>query len=90
MLNKGTASLEVKNSQMNRELENFASLEPQVSEVLLYLILYLRGIKNYGLGHVEFLSRACNHSRGLSYPIKITILQFTEANRKQKIHQVCN
>ena len=36
MLNKGTASLEVKNSERNRELENFASLEPRVCEVLLY------------------------------------------------------
>ena len=36
MLNKGTASLEVKNSERNRELENFVSLEPQVCEVLLY------------------------------------------------------
>ena len=33
---KGTASLEVKNSKRNRELENFASLEPRVCEVLLY------------------------------------------------------
>ena len=36
MLNKGTASLEVKNSERNRELENFASLEPRVCEGLLY------------------------------------------------------
>ena len=36
MLNKGTASLEVKNSERNRELENIASLEPRVCEVLLY------------------------------------------------------
>ena len=36
MLNKGTASLEVKNSERNRELENFASLESRVCEVLLY------------------------------------------------------
>ena len=36
MLIKGTASLEVKNSERNRELENFASLEPRVCEVLLY------------------------------------------------------
>ena len=36
MLNKGTASLEVKNSERNRELENSASLEPRVCEVLLY------------------------------------------------------
>ena len=36
MLIKGTASFEVKNSERNRELENFASLEPQVCEVLLY------------------------------------------------------
>ena len=38
MLNKGTASLEVKNSERNRELENFASLEPRVCEVLLYYL----------------------------------------------------
>ena len=37
MLVKGTASLEVKSSERNRELENFASLEPRVCEVLLYL-----------------------------------------------------
>ena len=37
VLNKGTASLEVKNSERNRELENFASLEPRVCEVLLYM-----------------------------------------------------
>ena len=37
MLNKGTASLELKNSERNRKLENFASLEPRVCEVLLYL-----------------------------------------------------
>ena len=37
MLNKGTASLEVKNSERNRELENSASLEPRVCEVLLYI-----------------------------------------------------
>ena len=30
MLIKGTASLEVKSSERNRELENFASLEPRV------------------------------------------------------------
>ena len=36
MLIKGTASLEVKNSERNRELENFASLEPRVCEVLLH------------------------------------------------------
>ena len=35
---KGTASLEVKSSKRNRELENFASLEPRVCEVLLYLL----------------------------------------------------
>ena len=46
MLNKGTASLEVKNSERNRELENFASLEPRVCEVLLYLI----DMKNAGIG----------------------------------------
>ena len=39
MLNKGTASLEVKNSERNRELENSASLEPRVCEVLLYLLI---------------------------------------------------
>ena len=33
---KGAASLEVKSSDQNRELENFASLELQVWEVLLY------------------------------------------------------
>ena len=33
---KGTASLEVKNSKRNRELENFASLELRVCELLLY------------------------------------------------------
>ena len=38
MLNKGTASLEVKNSERNRELENSASLEPRVCEVLLYFV----------------------------------------------------
>ena len=32
-----TASLGVKSSKRNRELENFASLEPRVREVLLYL-----------------------------------------------------
>ena len=37
MLIKGTASLEVKSSEGNRELENFASLEPRVCKVLLYL-----------------------------------------------------
>ena len=36
VLNKGTASLEVKKSERNCELENFASLEPRVCEVLLY------------------------------------------------------
>ena len=36
VLIKGTASLEVKNGERNRELENFASLEPRVCEVLLY------------------------------------------------------
>ena len=39
MLNKGTASLEVSRSheqRADRELENFASLEPRVCEVLLY------------------------------------------------------
>ena len=41
MLVKGTASLEVKSSERNRELENFASLEPRVCEVLLYLGLAL-------------------------------------------------
>ena len=38
MLVKGTASLEVKSSERNRELENFASLEPRVCEVLLYIV----------------------------------------------------
>ena len=33
---KGTASLEVKSSKWNRELENVVSLEPRVCEVLLY------------------------------------------------------
>ena len=36
MPRKGTASLEVKSSERNRELENFASLEQRVCEVLLY------------------------------------------------------
>ena len=36
---KGTASFEVKSSDRNRELENFASLEPRVCEVLLYSLL---------------------------------------------------
>ena len=40
---KGAASLESKSSDRNRELENFASLELRVCEVLLYL-----GIK-YGI-----------------------------------------
>ena len=35
VLIKGTASLEVKSSEWNRELENFASFEPGVSEALL-------------------------------------------------------
>ena len=30
--------MEVKNSERNRELEDFASLEPRVCEVLLYMI----------------------------------------------------
>ena len=32
-----TASLEEMSSKRNRELENFASLEPRVCEVLLYI-----------------------------------------------------
>ena len=36
MLDKGTPRLEVKNSERNRKLENFVSLEPLVCEVLLY------------------------------------------------------
>ena len=36
VLIKGTASLEVKSSEQNRELENFTSLEQRVCEVLLY------------------------------------------------------
>ena len=34
-----TASLGVKNSKRNRELENSASLEPRVCEVLLYYVI---------------------------------------------------
>ena len=44
MLIKGAASLEVKNSERDRELENFASLEPRVCEVLLYSDNFLFGI----------------------------------------------
>ena len=38
MLIKGTTSLEVKNSERNRDLENFASLELRVCEVLCITI----------------------------------------------------
>ena len=44
MLIKGTASLEVKNSERNPELENFASLEPRVCEVLLYILQEIMNI----------------------------------------------
>ena len=44
---KGTASLEAKSCERNRELENFASLETRICEVLLYLGIFakLRVIK---------------------------------------------
>ena len=51
MLNKGTASLEVKNSERNRELENFASLEPRVCEVLLYVWIQLINYMKYIVLH---------------------------------------
>ena len=53
MLIKGTASLEAKSSERNRELENFASLEPRVCEVLLYSLtqgLTLFNIYFLGIG----------------------------------------
>ena len=39
LCSKGTANLEVKSSERNRELEDFASLELRVCEVLLYDLL---------------------------------------------------
>ena len=38
VLIKGTVSLKVKSSERNRKLENLASLESQVCEVLLYCV----------------------------------------------------
>ena len=35
---KGTTSLEVKSSELDRKLENFTSLEPRICEVLLYYL----------------------------------------------------